>query len=119
MGVAKFVTQGVTGASKPTETRVCRTTRQSRHHHEASFRPCSILGRSPGARCHARGGLSALSSALMYYDGCIRHEQHGQKYGIKRWPLFRMFYCIPSMKFQSGPCVSGRISEVSAIENVR
>ena len=67
MGVTKFVARDDAGASKPTEARVCRTSRQSRHHHEVSFRPCSILGRSPGARCHAHSGLSALSSVLMYY----------------------------------------------------
>ena len=71
MGVTKFIARDDAGASKPTETRVCRTSRQSRHLHEVSFRPCSILGRSPGARCHARSGLSALSSALMYYVGCV------------------------------------------------
>ena len=67
MGVTKFVARDDAGASKPTETRVCRTSRQSRHHNEVSFRPCSILGRSLGARCHAHSGLSALSSVLMYY----------------------------------------------------
>ena len=41
------------------------------------------------------------------------------QYGIERWPLFGMFYCITSMEFQPGPRVSGRISEVSAIGNVR
>ena len=53
--------------SKPTETRVCRISRQSRYHHEVFFRPCSILGRSPGARCHAHSGLSTLLSASLYY----------------------------------------------------
>ena len=67
MGVTNFVARDDAGASKPTETRVCRTSRQSRHHHEVSFRPCSIIGRSSGARCHAHSGLSALSSVLMYY----------------------------------------------------
>ena len=37
------------------------------------------------------------------------------QYGITRWPLFGMFYCITSMELQSEPHVSGRISEVSAI----
>ena len=60
MGVTKFVARDDAGASKPTETRVCCTSRQSRHHHE-------FLGRSPGARCHTHSGLSALSSVLMYY----------------------------------------------------
>ena len=67
MGVTKFVARDDAGASKPTKTRVCRTSRQSRHHQEVSFRPCSILGRSPGPRCHAHSRLSALSSVLMYY----------------------------------------------------
>ena len=53
MGVTKFVARDDASASKPAETRVCRTSRQSRHHHEVSIRPCSILARSPGARCHA------------------------------------------------------------------
>ena len=71
MGVTKFVARDDAGASKPTEIRVCRTSRQSRHHHKVSFRPCSILGRSPGARCHAHSVLSALSSVLMYYVGRV------------------------------------------------
>ena len=33
MGVTNFVARDDAGASKPTETRVCRTSRQSRHHH--------------------------------------------------------------------------------------
>ena len=41
------------------------------------------------------------------------------QYRIERWPLFGMFYCIMSMEFQSGQRVSGRISEVFAIGNVR
>ena len=68
---------GVSKDSKPTETQVCHTSRQSRHHHEISFRPCSILGRSAGARCHTRGALSSLSSVLMYYVGLVGHEQRG------------------------------------------
>ena len=41
------------------------------------------------------------------------------QYGIERWPLFGMFYCITSMELQSGPLFGGPISEVSVIGNVR